>query len=81
MRCNFEKLGLHGVSTHLILFDSGEDGGSSKLEGQVQRKHEWESSVTKASHRTWDKLYAVLSDQAIKFYKDQKHAQSVSSSI
>ncbi|XP_067941733.1 spectrin beta chain-like isoform X2 [Watersipora subatra] len=54
----------------------GEGAKSPRLEGVIQRKHEWETTGTKASHRTWDKLYAILHDSQVSFYKDQKHARS-----
>jgi len=47
-----------------------------RLEGPIQRKHEWENTGTKASHRTWDKLFAILNDTSVSFYKDQKQAKT-----
>lgn len=61
-----------------MLEGGGEGAKSPRLEGVIQRKHEWETTGTKASHRTWDKLYAILHDSQVSFYKDQKHARSVS---
>lgn len=48
------------------------------FEGMLVRKHEWETTVKKASHRSWDKVFAVLANAKLAFYKDQKHAKSVS---
>ena len=61
-----------------LFLGSGEGERVTRLEGVIQRKHEWETATTKASHRTWDKLYAVLHENDISFYKDHKHARSVS---
>jgi spectrin beta len=36
----------------------------------------WESAIKKASGRSWDKLYTVLSGLTLLFYKDQKHAKA-----
>jgi len=55
-----------------------EPDSDSRLEGVLHRKHEWESRKVKASHRTWDKLYAIQKEKHISFYKDQKHAKTVS---
>ena len=57
---------------------AGEGDRVVRLESVLQRKHEWENTTTKASHRTWDKLYAVLHETNLCFYKDQKHSRSVS---
>jgi len=40
------------------------------------RKHEWESTTKKATSRSWDKVYVVLSGRSLEVYKDQKHAKS-----
>jgi spectrin beta len=40
------------------------------------RKHEWESTTKKASNRSWDKIFCVLSNKALAAYKDQKHAKA-----
>lgn len=45
-------------------------------EGLLSRKHEWESTTKKASNRSWDKVYCVLSNKQLAAYKDQKHAKS-----
>merc|ERR1719495_1359009 len=42
-------------------------------EGQLVRKHEWESTTKKASNRSWDKIFCVLHGNMFSFYKDQKH--------
>jgi len=45
-----------------------------KIEGILSRKHEWESNNRKASNRSWDKIYCVVtSSNKFEFYKDQKH--------
>jgi spectrin beta len=46
--------------------------GSATLEGNLTRKHEWESTTKKASNRSWDKVYGVSQDGHLSFYKDQK---------
>lgn len=47
------------------------------LEGNLVRKHEWENTTTKASNRSWDKVYAVLRTQGqITFFKDSKQQQT-----
>jgi len=48
----------------------------SVIEGALNRKHEWESSVKKSSNRSWEKMYVVLNNRSLAFYKDQKHAKS-----
>jgi len=46
-----------------------------RIEGLLSRKHEWESVNRKASNRSWDKVYCVISatSNRYEFYKDQKH--------
>jgi len=46
------------------------------LEGNLVRKHEWESTTKKASNRSWDKVYVALRGAAILFYKDQKNCKT-----
>lgn len=46
------------------------------MEGSLVRKHEWENTTTKASNRSWDKVYAVLKGSQLAFYKDVKTAKS-----
>lgn len=44
------------------------------FEGVLSRKHEWESTTKKASHRSWEKgLYVVLRKSELVVFKDQKH--------
>ena len=50
--------------------------GDNLMEGLLNRKHEWESRVKKASNRSWEKVYVVLNNRSLLFYKDQKHAKS-----
>jgi hypothetical protein len=51
----------------------------SRIEGVLNRKHEWESVNKKASNRSWDKIYVVVnSSNRFEFYKDQKHFKNVS---
>lgn len=40
------------------------------------RKHEWENTTTKASNRSWDKVYCLLRNGQIAFYKDSKTAKT-----
>ncbi|RWS10326.1 spectrin beta chain-like protein [Dinothrombium tinctorium] len=42
------------------------------LEGNLNRKHVWES-VTKKAKRSWERVYVVLKGSSLLFYKDQKH--------
>jgi spectrin beta len=42
----------------------------------LSRKHEWESTTKKASNRSWEKVYAVLSGETLAFFKDQKIAKT-----
>ena len=45
-----------------------------RIEGVLSRKHEWESVNKKASNRSWDKYYCVISNSnRFEFFKDQKH--------
>lgn len=52
----------------------GQSPGSDEevLEGSLVRKHEWESTTKRASNRSWDKVYVVVRDTHVAFYKDQK---------
>jgi spectrin beta len=52
------------------------DSNEAHHEGSLTRKHEWESVNRKASNRSWDKYYCVLSSNRLEFYKDQKHYKS-----
>ena len=45
-------------------------------EGTLVRKHEWESTTSKASNRSWDKVYTVLRGTHLHFYKDSKTSKS-----
>lgn len=49
---------------------------SDGIEGMLTRKHEWESTTKKASNRSWEKVYVVLSDNALSFFKDQKYSKA-----
>lgn len=50
------------------------EGEDVLFEGPLSRKHEWESTTKKASHRSWEKgLYVVLRKSSLSVYKDQKH--------
>ena len=51
-----------------------------KMEGNLSRKHEWESVNKRSSNRSWDKVYCVInSANKFEFFKDQKHFKNVSS--
>jgi len=50
--------------------------GDEDLEGMLVRKHEWETTLKKASNRSWDKICVVLKGDQILFYKDQKTYRS-----
>jgi spectrin beta len=45
------------------------------FEGVLMRKHTYDSLDRKAANRTWEKLYVVLQNGEIYFFKDQKHRQ------
>ncbi|XP_017777112.1 PREDICTED: spectrin beta chain isoform X3 [Nicrophorus vespilloides] len=45
-------------------------------EGNLVRKHQWESTTVKATNRSWDKVYSVLKGTNMHFYKDSKTAKS-----
>ena len=45
-----------------------------KLDGFLYKKHEWESVNKKASNRSWDKVYCIVTGtNKFEFFKDQKH--------
>lgn len=46
-------------------------------EGNLERKHEWESSERKSTARAWNSLFIVLHGGWLYAYKDQKHAKQV----
>lgn len=57
----------------------GQSAGAQQLvlEGQLVRKHEWESTTAKASNRSWDKVYGVLRGNCqMTCYKDSKQQQT-----
>lgn len=73
------RLLLYSTCFIIILFDlervsPGEE--EPILEGGLVRKHEWENTTTKASNRSWDKIYAVLRGSQMTFYKDVKTFKS-----
>uniref|UniRef100_A0A914XQI1 PH domain-containing protein n=1 Tax=Plectus sambesii TaxID=2011161 RepID=A0A914XQI1_9BILA len=43
------------------------------FEGVLIRKHTYESLDRKASNRSWEKLYTVLRNNQVMFFKDQRH--------
>jgi spectrin beta len=63
-------------------FPSSEPGRSGEgtqvgdaFEGVLMRKHTYDSLDKKAANRTWEKLYVVLQNGEVYFFKDQKHRQ------
>ncbi|XP_043206093.1 spectrin beta chain-like isoform X2 [Amphibalanus amphitrite] len=50
-------------------------GEGSLMEGFLHRKHEWETTVKKASNRSWEKLFMVLQEGQLLAYKDQRVAK------
>ncbi|KAJ8913948.1 hypothetical protein NQ315_015185 [Exocentrus adspersus] len=56
----------------------GSIGDEDGFEGHLVRKHEWENTTTKASNRSWDKVYCVLRGTQLSFYKDSKAAKFMS---
>merc|ERR1712080_345367 len=57
-----------GVKKHRVSVESSDEN----MEGLLLRKHEWINTTKKASHRSWDRVYAVVKECHIFFYKDQK---------
>ncbi|KAI3381483.1 hypothetical protein SNEBB_001982 [Seison nebaliae] len=45
-------------------------------EGMLTRKHTYESVERRASQRSWEKMFCVVEDNQIIFYKDNKHRRS-----
>jgi spectrin beta len=43
------------------------------FEGILIRKHTYESLDRKASSRSWEKVYTVLRNNQVAFFKDQRH--------
>ena len=60
----------------LMCVERGSPGDEEVFEGILTRKHEWENTTTKASVRSWDKLYTVLHGSQLAFYKDSKVARA-----
>ncbi|ULT90413.1 hypothetical protein L3Y34_008629 [Caenorhabditis briggsae] len=56
-------------------FGAQDDGAKQgeAFEGTLIRKHTYESLDRKAANRSWEKLYAVLRQNELAFYKDPKH--------
>jgi len=48
-------------------------GEVGEFEAMLMRKQEWQTTTKKASNRSWDKVYVVLRDNQLLFYKDQKN--------
>uniref|UniRef100_A0AC35TJQ1 Spectrin beta chain n=1 Tax=Rhabditophanes sp. KR3021 TaxID=114890 RepID=A0AC35TJQ1_9BILA len=59
-------------------FDTKDSRGAfhgDAFEGVLIRKHTFESLDKKASNRSWDKVYAVLQNHSLSFFKDTKHRE------
>ncbi|EGT59246.1 hypothetical protein CAEBREN_20251 [Caenorhabditis brenneri] len=58
-------------------FGAQDDGAKQgeAFEGTLIRKHTYESLDRKAANRSWEKLYAVLRQNELAFYKDPKHRE------
>lgn len=59
-----------------ITLEPGSEGDDEGFEGHLVRKHEWENTTTKATNRSWDKVYCVVQSGQIAFYKDAKTAKT-----
>lgn len=59
-----------------ILPEPGAIGDEEGFEGHLVRKHEWENTTTKATNRSWDKVYCVVRNGQITFFKDAKTAKT-----
>ncbi|XP_045479704.1 spectrin beta chain isoform X5 [Harmonia axyridis] len=56
--------------------ERGSPTDDDNVEGSLVRKHEWENTTTKATNRSWDKVYVMLRGTQVSFYKDAKTAHS-----
>jgi len=52
------------------------EGADGELEGMLGRKHAWETTTKKAAHRSWDRVFTVLNENHLNFYKDSKSYRS-----
>ncbi|XP_074603103.1 spectrin beta chain-like [Brevipalpus obovatus] len=53
---------------------ASKDDASVAIQGNLNRKHVWESTTKKASNRSWEKgLYTVVRGNLLCIYKDPKH--------
>jgi len=52
--------------------DKVAESSDVKIEGFLLRKHTWIITAKKSENRSWNRLYAVVRDRHIFFYKDQK---------
>jgi len=58
----------------------GPGAEGSLHEGFLTRKHEWESTIKKASNRSWEKLFMVLQEGQLVAYKDARAAKAAPTS-
>ena len=66
------------IDLYCVAAPASTSPSDERHEGMLTRKHEWESTTKKASHRSWDKVYCVLANRQLAFYKDLKHYRAVS---
>jgi spectrin beta len=67
-----------GPTTTFPVAESGRPEGTQlgdSFEGTLIRKHTMEGLDRPAKNRAWDKLYVVLQNNHLTFYKDQRHRQ------
>jgi len=52
--------------------DKVAESSDVKIEGFLLRKHTWLITAKKSTDRSWNRVYVVVKDRHIFFYKDQK---------
>jgi len=72
-----KALAAAGASTLQSTNNRNADRDETRIEGQLYRKHEWESVNKKASKRSWEKFYVVINaSNRYEFFSDLKHLKS-----
>ena len=67
---------MSNYNIYLIEVSSPKSSSDDELEGHLTRKHAFESTMKKASSRSWDKVYAIVRGNQMGFYRDMKTAKS-----
>uniref|UniRef100_A0A914C484 Spectrin beta chain n=1 Tax=Acrobeloides nanus TaxID=290746 RepID=A0A914C484_9BILA len=73
-----------GPTTTFPVAESGRPEGTQlgdSFEGTLIRKHTMEGLDRPAKNRAWDKLYVVLQNNHLTFYKDQRHRTQLGDSF